>query len=63
MFKDLIGKTLEVYEDDMLVKSRMAGDHVEHLRQMFNVLQKYRMKLIPKVCLQGGVDQIPRFHG
>ena len=40
MFKDLIGKTMEVYVDDML-KSRMAGDHVEHLRHMLTVLWKY----------------------
>ena len=32
MFKDLIGKTMEVYVDEMLLKSKMAGDHVEHLR-------------------------------
>ena len=47
MFRDLIGKTMEVYMDDMLVKSRMVGDHVEHLRQMFNVLRKYQMELNP----------------
>ena len=50
MFKDLIGKTIEVYVDDMLVKSRMTEDHVEHLRQMFNVLRKYQMKLNPLKC-------------
>ena len=32
MFKDLIGKSMEVYVDDMLVKSKMAGDHAEHLK-------------------------------
>ena len=47
MFKDLIGKTMEVYVDDMLVKSRMAGGHIEHLGQMFDVLRKYQMKLNP----------------
>ena len=31
MFKDLIGKSLEVYVDDMLVKSKTAGDDIEHL--------------------------------
>ena len=41
MFKDLIGKTMEVYVDDMLVKSKMAGDHIEYLSQMFSVLRKY----------------------
>ena len=47
MFKDLIGKSMEVYRDDMLVKSRMAGDHIERLKQMFNILQKYEMKFNP----------------
>ena len=32
MFKDLIGKSMEVYMDDMLVKSKMAGDHTKHLK-------------------------------
>ena len=31
MFKDLIGKSMEVYMDDMLVKSKMVGYHIEHL--------------------------------
>ena len=31
MFKDLIEKSMEVYVDDMLVKSKMAGNHIEHL--------------------------------
>ena len=31
MFKYLIGKTIEVYIDDMLVKSKVAEDHIKHL--------------------------------
>ena len=50
MFKDLIGKTIEVYVDDMLIKSRMAGNHIEHLVQMFNILRKYQMKLNSLKC-------------
>ena len=50
MLKDLIGKSIEVYVDDMLIKSETAGDHIEHLHQMFNILQKYRIKLNPLKC-------------
>ena len=32
MFKDLIGKSIEVYVDNVLVKSKMVGDHAEHLK-------------------------------
>ena len=45
MFKDLIGKTMEVYMNDMLVKSMATTDHVDHLEQMFSILRKYQMKL------------------
>ena len=31
----------------MLVKSKVAGDHVKHLGQMFDILRKYQMKLNP----------------
>ena len=31
MFKHLIEKSMEVYVDDMLVKSKTAGDHIKHL--------------------------------
>jgi len=46
MFKHQIGKTMEVYIDDMLVKSKKAVDHMENLAEMFAILRKYRMKLI-----------------
>ena len=32
IFKDQIGKSMEVYVDDMLVKSKMVGDHTKHLK-------------------------------
>ena len=44
---------MEVYVDDMLVKSKMAGDHAEHLQQMFNILWKYQMKLNSLKCVFG----------
>ena len=41
MFKDLIGKIIEVYMDDMLVKSRAVKYHMDHLGQIFSILRKY----------------------
>ena len=53
MFQELLGKTMEVYIDDMLVKSLRAEDHINHLKQSFEVLHKYNMKLNPTKCIFG----------
>ena len=50
MFKEQIGKTIKVYVDDMLVKSKTTADHVAHLANAFVVLRKYRMKLNTLKC-------------
>ena len=47
MFKPLLGKTIEVYIDDMLVKSKERLDHAEHLQEAFELLRAYVMKLNP----------------
>ena len=47
IFREQIGKTMEVYVDDMLIKSKITADHVAHLSNTFVVLRKYRMKLNP----------------
>ena len=39
MFKDLIEKSMEVYVDDVLVKSKTVGYRIKHLNQMFNILK------------------------
>ena len=36
---------MEVYIDDMLVKSANSADHIKHLRACFETLNKYNMKL------------------
>ncbi|WOH00585.1 hypothetical protein DCAR_0519954 [Daucus carota subsp. sativus] len=53
MFKHLIGKTMEVYVDDMLVKSLNKADHLEHLREAFEVLRTHKMMLNPAKCAFG----------
>ena len=37
MFRPLLGKTTEVYIDDMLVKSKERPDHAEHLQEAFKL--------------------------
>ena len=64
MFKDLIGKSMEVYVNNMLVKSKIIEGHIKHLNQRFNILRKYQMKLkTPEVRLWGPVGQISRLYG
>ena len=53
MFQAQLGDTMEVYIDDMLVKSKKAEDHVKHLEQTFQVLREYGMKLNPSKCSFG----------
>ena len=53
MFKEWIGKTIKVYVDDMLVKSKVAANHIAHIFDTFTVLRKYRMKLNPLKCTFG----------
>ncbi|XP_074362555.1 uncharacterized protein LOC141702841 [Apium graveolens] len=53
MFKRQKRKIMEVYIDDMLVKSKDDEDHVAHLAEMFHILRKYRMKLNPKKYVFG----------
>ena len=53
MFADQIGRTMEVYIDDMLVKSLEAEDYISHLQQAFSTLRKYNIKLNPAKCSFG----------
>ncbi len=53
IFKDQIGQNMEVYVDDMLVKSRIAKDHVADLDEAFSTLRRYQMKVNPVKCAFG----------
>ncbi|KAL2235728.1 UNVERIFIED_CONTAM: Retrovirus-related Pol polyprotein from transposon gypsy [Sesamum indicum] len=52
-FGDLLGKTMEVYVDDMLVKSKWSQDHLADLAQAFGIMRMYGMKLNPDKCTFG----------
>ncbi|CAL2266902.1 unnamed protein product [Prunus armeniaca] len=53
IFKEQIGKTMEVYVDDMLVKAPKRADHLKNLAKAFSLLRQYRMKLNPSKCTFG----------
>ena len=53
MFQKQIGTTMEVYIDDMLVKSTAAELHIAHLSEAFQILRNYNMKLNPAKCAFG----------
>ena len=53
MFAQQIGRNVQVYVDDLLVKSRREEDHLEDLKETFNTLRSYNMKLNPRKCAFG----------
>ncbi|GKV42880.1 hypothetical protein SLEP1_g50242 [Rubroshorea leprosula] len=53
VFRAQIGKNLEVYVDDIVVKSLKAENHLADLDETFNNLRKNRMRLNPAKCIFG----------
>ena len=50
MFQKQIGTSMEVYIEDMLVKSTTIELHIAHLVEVFQILKKYNMKLNRAKC-------------
>ena len=50
MFRNLIKKRMEVYVDDLLVKSKEKANHLGHWDEAFGILRKFWMKLNPTKC-------------
>jgi hypothetical protein len=50
IFQSQIGRNVEVYIDDMLIKSVRATKHIEDLRETFQILRKYKMKFNLMKC-------------
>jgi hypothetical protein len=53
MFGHMIGKTVEVYIDDMLIKSRRKMKHIEDLREVLRILRSTKLRLNAMKCLFG----------
>ena len=53
MFEHQVGRNVQVYVDDMLVKTQREDDHLEDLRETFDTPRFYNMKLNPGKCVFG----------
>jgi hypothetical protein len=51
VFGDHIGRTVEAYVDDIVIKTRKADDLVNNLHVAFDFLQANEVKLNPEKCV------------
>ena len=53
MFEPQLGKNIEVYIDDMVVKRKTVSEHVGDLRNIFEILRKHKLRLNASKCFFG----------
>ena len=53
MFEPQLGKSIEVYIDDMVVKSKVEFEHINDLRNIFEILRKHKLRLNAAKCSFG----------
>jgi hypothetical protein len=52
-FRDLIGKLIEIYQDDLTTISKKREQHIQHLRTIFQRCREYDISLNPKKSIFG----------
>ena len=53
MFEPQLSKSIEVYIDDMVVKSKVVSKHVGNLGNIFEILRKHKLRLNASKCSFG----------
>ena len=53
IFESRLGKNIEFYIDDMVVKSKVVFEHVGELRDIFEILRKHKLRLKASKCSFG----------
>ena len=53
IFEPFLGRTMEVYIDDKLVKSKSLEDHLSHLQDAFRFMRLHYLRLNPEKCTFG----------
>nr|KYP57391.1 Retrotransposable element Tf2 [Cajanus cajan] len=50
IFHDVIGKSIQVYIDDIVIGSKQKSDHLQHLKLFFERMRKHGFKMNPLKC-------------
>ena len=53
MFESQLGKNIEIYIDDMVVKSKVVSEHLGDIVTIFEILLKYKLRLNAFKCSFG----------
>ena len=53
MFEPQLGRTIEVYIHDIVVKSKILSEHVKELTNIFEILRKHKLRLNASKCSFG----------
>ena len=53
MFKLQLGKNIEIYIDDMVVKSKLKSEHINDLGNIFKILRRHKLRLNASKCSFG----------
>ena len=53
MIEPLLGKNIEVYIDDMVVKSKAESEHTNDLGNIFEILRRHKLRLNASKCSFG----------
>ena len=53
MFEPQLGKNVEVYIDDMVVKSKVVSEHLADLSNFFEILRRHKLRLNASKCTFG----------
>ena len=53
MFETQLGKNIEIYIDDMVVKSKLESEHVNDLENIFEILRRHKLRLNAFKCSFG----------
>ena len=50
IFHDMLGHHMEIYIDDIVVKSKKVVKHMNHLKKSFERMRFHQLKLNPLKC-------------